>query len=789
MTDASSVTDGEVWKSDRTVIVETGESGLKPYPHQTAAWDAMDRYYDVEDRGSGGHRAGMMVVPTGGGKTFLAANWLLRKHVSLGGRVLWLTHRRNLLKQAFSEFVKGAALAAPKETLRLISISATDSRWSQVSDHDVVFSTVQSAARKTEFLRDLSERSQGRLFVVIDEAHHASSPSYRRVLALLKEQAGHRVLGLSATPVRTDEDDLKRMWREFESIIYQVDKGRLIESGILARPAPETVETRVDFEREFTNRDYEHLKQFGDLGAEVLARLGKHAGRNDLIVKHYLKNRARYGKTIVFAADIAHSRTLAHEFEQQGASVGLTADYVDSARGDSAEVMEKFQGRPEPEVLVNVEMLTEGFDAPKTQTVFIVRPTQSEALLSQMVGRALRGLKAGGTEIAYLVTFVDTWKLFHPFDTEYVVNASEVGELPMLGPSAPRHLIAISHQLVLEAYKLLKSNVKGDFVGVYQCLPQSWRVWEREFESGEVQTRSVLVFDNQVMGYAQLEAEYHDSSKIPAEVTEALARDLVRRYFGECQDPLPKWQHVKDLLEAKRDDLGVKSYTFEQKEKFDPERLARQFYDQNAGPRDIQERLRTIYESDDICRAVYPEFKTFFDEVNAQQGNMLPAEPRRPSRFQDAIPESLRSWPEGKTGYSLAKILEEVLAQKKHFPKDPPKIASICYSRRDQNAWGFYRYSDQSIVIHKILNSPDVPLLNLESLLYHEALHADMPNSGHNREFRERERRFIPSEAARADAERRGMKPTSGDAAWFVLGEQFLDTFQAKFLPGQKVTM
>ena len=91
--------------------------------------------------------------------------------------------------------------------------------------------------------------------------------------------------------------------------------------------------------------------------------------------------------------------------------------------------MDAYRDTEKPQVLINVEMLTEGYDAPRTQTIFLARPTQSEALLSQMVGRGLRGPQAGGTKRAYLVTFVDTWKQFHPLDAEYAVLEGEADEL------------------------------------------------------------------------------------------------------------------------------------------------------------------------------------------------------------------------------------------------------------------------------------------------------------------------------------------------------------------------
>jgi hypothetical protein len=109
-----------------------------------------------------------------------------------------------------------------------------------------------------------------------------------------------------------------------------------------------------------------------------------------------------------------------------------------------------------------------------------------------------------------------------------------------------------------------------------------------------------------------------------------------------------------------------------------------------------------------------------------------------------------------------------------------------------RNLWGFYQFTNKSIVINPELNSPDVPRYVLEFLLFHELLHAAMPSAGHNRDFRARERLFSPSPQAVADAQERGHVPGASIDAWRVLAEQFLDTFQEYFAlrdPGLNVGM
>ncbi len=132
------------------------------------------------------------MVPTGGGKTAIAARWLLREHIAKGGRVLWFAHRRSLLRQAFRTFAEAAYLAAPKTQLKIVTISSEDCKWSSVSkEHDVVFSSVQSAVLDGNFgfLDLMAKQSPSGLIVVIDEAHHASAPGYQRVLRCGKARA------------------------------------------------------------------------------------------------------------------------------------------------------------------------------------------------------------------------------------------------------------------------------------------------------------------------------------------------------------------------------------------------------------------------------------------------------------------------------------------------------------------------------------------------------------------------------------------------------------------------
>jgi len=780
----------DAWVPDVSLKLSDSTANVTPHIHQTAAWDRLTAHFLSQ-----GQKAGLVVVPTGGGKTVLAAHWLLAHHVREGGRVLWLAHRRSLLRQAFATFRRLGNVAYPRERLHLISLSSDDAKWSRVAEeHDVVVSSMQTAILEANagFVNELYDRSPKGLFVVVDEAHHAPAPSYARLLRTLKRW-GCRLLGLTATPVRADEDDEKRLSALFDGkVIYQVTRRALTERGILAVPVFETVKTKVNLEKDFTPEDLKHLERFGELGPHVLHRLAKNAHRNKLIVDQYVQKADTYGPTIVFAADTLHAATLAGEFQKQG----VDADYVDYSRKDAQQIIARYQREKKPDVLVNVEMLTEGFDAPHTRTVFIARPTRSEGLLAQMVGRALRGKQSNGNERAYLVTFLDTWEQFNVLDAEYVLSDSQDLEVPV-EPAEPRTYVIVPLELVREAYLLLQSNVRGQLVGVYQCIPFGWFTWVEQFEDDQ-QRRSVMLFDTQVDGFEALLAAYPDANRVPETIDEDLARDLVRKYFADAPDPLPRWVDVKALLDAKRKGCEIHRYTFEEKSEFDPRALSKAIVDRNLTMQAEQEYLQQIWSTKPACRIVYREdFQSFLEDVSREKIALIsPPKPPATPEITKAVPKDPpRPWPEGQRSYSLPAIRDAILLVKKHFPNGPPLVRDLRWSRTpSKRLWGFFRYQDKTITINCVLSSPDIPLFVLEFLMFHEMLHADMPSAGHNRDFRLRERSYAPSPEALEDAAKRGIAPGANASAdfWRVRADMFFDTFERYYgfkAPGTTMTL
>lgn len=767
---------------------------LDPYPHQRTTWDKMDRHYADQLR-----PAGLVVLPTGGGKTVVAAHWLLRHIIANGGRVLWLATRQSLLRQAFKTFKSLANLAYPeKRTLDLLAVSSEFAKWSAVSrDHEVIFASVQSSVLESNrgFVKELLADAGKNAFVVVDEAHHAVAP---RTLDLLSEvkKAGVRLLGLTATPIRMDDRDQKRLGALFDgSIIHQVSRTELSNLGILAVPSTETVKTQVNVEKDMDATDLKYLERYGELGPNVLARLGKNAHRNGLIVEQYIKHQDKYGPTIVFAGDSLHAQTLAGEFQKRGV---LKTDYVDYSRKNSSEIIDKY-ARGELDVIVNVQMLTEGFDAPRTRTVFIARPTRSESLVVQMVGRALRGPKAGGNDRANLVTFLDTWSQYDVLGPEYALTSDE---MPPAAAGTSRDdlpLVLIPPELIRDAYRLLQSNVKGQLMGVHACTPHGWYRWEEEFED-DAQSRTVMVFDTQREALLALLEAYPDAASVPEQISEDVARGVIRRFFADVPDPLPRWTDIKALLEGRRKGCELVYVTFEEKKAFDPSALAKSIVEAKMDPYAEAESLARVWIDNPACAVVYRHDEAAFrEEVGRERTKLLNVHLQRPKTdpvVAAIVPQGPpRPWPVGEAGRTLTEMLEGVIGVKRHFPSGAPMIGELRWmSRASKRTWGFFRYQDKCIALNPLLDSPDVPRFVVEFLLYHELLHGDMPSAGHNADFRARERNFVASPKAVEEARALGVVPGTASAVdyWRVRAEMFLDTFERYFQwkrPGTSMEM
>jgi len=211
-----------------------------PAPHQAQALHELDKWYKSAPADSCG---GILVLPTGGGKTFTAGHFACRHPLSNGFKVLWLAHTHHLLEQAFFSFSNLVGLIAePKSRLNVRVVSGTIGHFpvhSIKAIDDVVISSLQTvcnaAKNRHKQLDSFLNAAEGKLFVVFDEAHHSPAPSYRNLLLDLRARCPEmHLMGLTATPTHSEEK--KRGWflKLFpQGIIYQVAPNILMAQKIV----------------------------------------------------------------------------------------------------------------------------------------------------------------------------------------------------------------------------------------------------------------------------------------------------------------------------------------------------------------------------------------------------------------------------------------------------------------------------------------------------------------------------------------------------------------------------
>lgn len=785
------------WKDGRVNLpIDNDRENLNPYPYQKDAWEEMNKHF-IQQK----NKAGILWIPTGGGKTVIAVKWLYDNALAQNKRILWIAHRLSLLKQAAETFDRlfDKNIISKDKGLLAALVAGEYLSWKSVDQTDsIVFSTTQSAYQNTSFVEQMITQSPNGLYVVVDECHHAQAPANQKILRLLKDK-GAIIIGLTATPYHIDDRKTNALWNFFDSPerkpVTRVKKQFLIGKEFLANPNPITIQTHIKQKDivEVGQQITKNQTRDSELKSYVLKRLGENPIRNKLIAEHYAKNKERYGKTIIFTPETLANKRLVDEL----AKYNIAADYIQHNRPskENEDIMDRFRKDKSLMVLVNTEMCTEGFDAPQTKTVFLTRPTQSQTLVQQMVGRAMRGIEAGGNEECYLVTFVDTWKDFNPIDPEIVINSDEY-EVTNVSKSSAGTPIQIPDEVIEECYNLLLTMHIGEIRNTFESIPWGWYIWDTPENSEDENLsdkRRVLIFAPQTEGYNLLEESIRKGVlQIENDISDGFVEAIRNKFFDSCQDPTPRSEDLKALLQAWKDggiDNGsVLKITFEEREKYNTRKIAQQIIDEDLTESRQEELIKSLWE-DETCQKCFSSLDRLIEDVNRYKIQIKSKNQKIKEIIKRVAPEKekivIKKWSEGNAGYALREILESVGSNLKLFPKGKPQVSAIEYREKlTRGAWGVCQYSNvNTILISEELNTPSIPLAVVEFLIYHELLHADGLYR-HDANFREREAKFIPSKKAIENAKDFPQWEISLNAKkieWQALCDQFLDTWSYNF--------
>lgn len=315
---------------------------MKPRPYQAKAIEGIQEGFKEFSRL-------LAVLPTGAGKTIIFA-WLAQ--LFLPQKTLILAHRDELIDQAISKIKTATGIEAQKEKAEFTASTSSQ----------IVVASVQTMIRR---LGRWPSNHFG--LVVADEAHHAISDSWQKVLNHFEAP----VLGVTATP---DRGDKRTLGEFFENVAVDVPLVQLIKERFLSPITIRSVPLEIDLTKvKLLAGDFSD-KELGHALEPYLLNIAK-----------AIREHASFRKVLAFLPLIDTS----HKFVDACREVGLVAQHIDGSSPDRKEILAQFAAG-EFDVLSNAMLLTEGFDDPTIDCIVVLRPTKSRPLFAQMVGRGTR---------------------------------------------------------------------------------------------------------------------------------------------------------------------------------------------------------------------------------------------------------------------------------------------------------------------------------------------------------------------------------------------------------------
>jgi len=319
----------------------------------------------------------LILLPTGCGKTIVFSALAKR----LNKRTLVIAHREELIEQAKEKF----ELVWPDADLGIVMADQDN------PECQVVIASIQTAIRPR---RLEALKQQNFELIIIDESHHAAADTYQKLvheLGFMESNPDKLLVGVTATARRGDKLALNKV---FQEIVYEASIGLMIRAGYLTDLKGLQISTEVDLS------DISVIG--GDFNIGQLADAVNTSSRNQVIVNSYFEHSPNK-RAVAFCVDVQHSLDLAAAFTNAG--IKAAAIYGDMEKDARREILRAFKAG-KIQVLTNCNILTEGFDCPEIECLLMARPTKSQSLFIQMVGRGTRLYP--GKEYCLVIDFCDS---------------------------------------------------------------------------------------------------------------------------------------------------------------------------------------------------------------------------------------------------------------------------------------------------------------------------------------------------------------------------------------------
>lgn len=361
----------------------------------------------------------LLHLPTGAGKTRTSIEGLIDFWRSQGNSseyMIWLTDSEELCTQGEETFTNLWRMRGDRP-INLIRLWGSHKIEALPQNGGLIIASLQklhrmrTSATNAEF-RLINEINRRARLIVVDEAHKSIAPTYKATIEYLCDLDKTILVGLTATPGRTDENQIVELVRfygnnkitltnenedEVEDPIAYLQEHQYL-SNIIRKRIP------TDITIDLTPDERKSVSEFFEIPPRVLIELSKNDQRNALIIREVAKLQENDHQTILFACSVEHAHLITELLMMRGIPArcidGETPSY------DRSKNIKDFKNG-KIRILVNYGVLTTGFDAPNTDAVMITRPTGSLVLYSQMIGRGIRGPKMGGTTDCILIDMED----------------------------------------------------------------------------------------------------------------------------------------------------------------------------------------------------------------------------------------------------------------------------------------------------------------------------------------------------------------------------------------------
>ena len=615
----------------QTITPALGKNPRQLYEHQEEAirkLDAMDK------RGS--FRT-LLVLPTGGGKTLTATYWLLRNAVDQNKKILSLAHRHLLLEQAAEAFARNAYTdtMVNRTVFNYRIISGMHDKPVHIQKTDrILIASKDSMIRSLDKLKNWLNGEE--IYLVIDEAHHAVAKSYKKIIQYVADHTkSMKLLGLTATPFRTSEDEQGALKQVFtDDIVYKTDLDALIKKGILATPTFIDCNTNIQFTEHLGVQALKSIENLDTLPENIANDIADNKERNRIIVEEYLHNYEKYGQTIVFALNKVHAIALNKLFNEKGKAYGIRSEFIISevqdmitgitiSNADNERKIEAYRNG-EIQVLINVNILTEGTDLPKTHTVFLTRPTVSTTLMTQMVGRALRGLKAGGTKEAYIVSFVDDWNDKIAWVNPETLTEAEYHEKETLAETQKQQIRLIAISKIEEFARMADAAVDTsalDSTPAIELIPLGMYML-----STLECNHQILVYNSTQNAYQSLIRDLPnlmehygiEGETIPEETLDDMTEHCFQSYFDENMIPSCNRNDIEHLLKFYAQKAVAPLFvTIDEMErkKLDVSEIAKKIYDEDMRRSEKNAYIQSLWTEEGSLLPVYYTNPYFFKKL------------------------------------------------------------------------------------------------------------------------------------------------------------------------------